>query len=300
MLDNQKSTENYVSFDDAMPVAPYQSNFPAAIDPDAPHWNPLAAIGLWILSIVLMIMLSGLAVAIYIAGKGVNLAELQQANLEKDPLIIIANLAAIFPAHLLTIAAAWFLVTRGGKQPFWQTLGWNFDRFAGSLGFLLCIAVTVALYGTAIGIIALMGEQENDLIRILQSSRTAVFLTAAMATFTAPLVEELVYRGVLYPAFKKSFGTFAAIFLVTILFSAVHVPQYLPSYGTILVITILSLVLTVIRAYTKSLLPCFVIHTLFNGFQAILLILAPYITPTTEAPVVDPSPAIVWFAKNLF
>jgi uncharacterized protein len=183
------------------------------------------------------------------------------------------------------------LVTRGGKQSFWETVGWNWNGF----GFWACLGTTVAVYALAISIIAVTGEQENDLIRVLQSSRTAVFLTAAMATFTAPLVEELVYRGVLYPAFKQSMGTAPAVIIVTVLFAAVHVPQYLPSYGTIIVITILSLILTLIRAYTQSLLPCFVIHTLFNGFQAILLLLAPYF-PKSEAPTtVDPSPALVWF-----
>lgn len=276
-----------------MPLTPAPKDvLPTTINPDAPHWTSITAFGMWILSVLLLLILSALALGGYIAAKGVS--EINQASIEKDPTAIIVNLAAIFPAHLLTIFAVWMLVTRGGRQSFWKTLGWNFDKFFGYFGFLLCILTTVALYVVAIGVISLTGEQENDLIRVLQSSRTAVFLTAIMATFTAPLVEELVYRGVLYPAFKQTFGTGAAVFLVTFLFAAVHVPQYLPSYGTIIVITILSLVLTLIRAWTQSLLPCFVIHTLFNGFQALLLIASPYL-PKGEAPTVDPLPSsVVW------
>ena len=35
------------------------------------------------------------------------------------------------------------------------------------------------------------------------SSRTAVYLVAIIAAFSAPLVEEVIYRGVLYPAIEN-------------------------------------------------------------------------------------------------
>ncbi len=118
-------------------------------------------------------------------------------------------------------------------------------------------------------------EKENDLIRILQSSRTAVYIVAIMATFTAPLVEEVVYRGVLYSAFQRTFGIPAAFVLVTALFAIVHVPQYYPSYSTLFLLTVLSLTLTAIRVKSNNLLPCVILHTLFNGIQSVFLILRP-------------------------
>jgi membrane protease YdiL (CAAX protease family) len=49
-------------------------------------------------------------------------------------------------------------------------------------------------------------------------------------------------------------------------------------------ICLLSLALTLIRARTGNLLPCIVLHTVFNGIQSLLLILQPYINfgSTTE------------------
>jgi hypothetical protein len=35
--------------------------------------------------------------------------------------------------------------------------------------------------------------------------------------------------------------------------------------------------LTLIRVYTKNLLPCIVLHTIFNAFQSLLLIFEPYL-----------------------
>ncbi|MEO7660726.1 MAG: CPBP family intramembrane glutamic endopeptidase, partial [Pyrinomonadaceae bacterium] len=115
-----------------------------------------------------------------------------------------------------------------------------------------------------------------DLIRILRSSRAALYVVAFVATFTAPIVEEVVYRGVLYSAFMRKFGVTIAFMVVTILFALVHIPQYYPSFSTILLLTLLSVILTAVRVKTNNLLPCIILHTLFNGLQSILLIAEPY------------------------
>jgi membrane protease YdiL (CAAX protease family) len=68
-----------------------------------------------------------------------------------------------------------------------------------------------------------------------------------------------------------------AVVIVSLLFAGVHVLQYFNNPGVIAVITILSVSLTVVRARTRSLLPSYVIHLVFNSLQAILLILQPLI-----------------------
>jgi membrane protease YdiL (CAAX protease family) len=171
------------------------------------------------------------------------------------------------------------VVTRLNKFSFRQTLGWNSSGFgafhyAGIIvGFFIIAAVTSYF----------IPEQENDLLRILKSSRAAVFVVAFLATFTAPLVEEVVYRGVLYSSLQRSSGVPAAVFLTTLFFALIHVPQYYPSYSTIFLICLLSLVLTLVRVKTKNLLPCVILHTIFNGIQSLLLVLQPYLPESLDA-----------------
>jgi membrane protease YdiL (CAAX protease family) len=119
------------------------------------------------------------------------------------------------------------------------------------------------------------------MLRLIQSSRSAVLVVAFMATVTAPIVEEVIYRGLLYSAFQRVAGALPAILIVTGLFTAVHVPQYWPSFSTIGLLLLLSLILTFIRFKTGNLLPCIVLHTIFNGFQSVLLILEPYLEKET-------------------
>ncbi len=275
----EKNGENYVSFDSISLLPPNsgQDFLPTAINPDVPHWNILSALGFVLLSILAIVIFPNLAFIGYALANSVPTSEWK--DLVNDPNAILAAVLMTLPAHLLTIFAGWLLVTRGRRQPFFQTLGWRWNGF----GFWACLLTTIGLYGIAIGIESLLGAQENELTRILKSSRAAVYIIAFVATFTAPLVEEVVYRGVLYPAFRVKLGEIPAIFLVTFVFALIHVPQYLPNYGTIIVITILSLTLTLVRAKTGSLLPCVVIHTIFNGITSLLLVSEPFL-PKTLAP----------------
>lgn len=270
----QKQTD-YLTSTEELPLDPQETQEKtrgSIFDPDNPPWGVGSAFGLWVFSVLTLFITSIVAVVGYMI---VSRADFNQSNIMENPTVIIVSLMATFPAHLITIAAAWLLVTRAGRFPFWQTLGWNWKE---GFGLLKCILVTLALLAVGLTITNFVFEhKENELERMLKSSRTAVYVLAGFAVFTAPIVEEVLYRGVLYPAFYRKFGTAGAIIIVTVLFSIIHIPQYLPSYGVIIMICMLSLTLTLIRAKTKSLLPCFLIHTLFNGVQAILLIIEPYL-----------------------
>lgn len=195
-----------------------------------------------------------------------------------DPTAIIIQMASVIPAHLLTILAAWFVITKFRRYDFREMLGWR----SGGIRWFHHLLILVGFFVLAAFVGQFFPETENQLIRILKSSRTAVFIVAFMATFTAPLVEEVIYRGVLYSAFQRTFGVPAAVVAVTLLFSLVHVPQYYESPSTIVLLTILSLILTLMRVYSGNLLPCIIFHTLINGVQSVGLIAEPYLKQYTE------------------
>jgi membrane protease YdiL (CAAX protease family) len=116
-------------------------------------------------------------------------------------------------------------------------------------------------------------SEENSFTELLKSSQRVRIAIAVLATFTAPLVEETVYRGVLFAAFRRRLGVIATVVTVTLLFAGVHVLQYWGAWVSIAGLTLLSLVLTLVRARTKSILPCVVVHTLNNAFFSVLILL---------------------------
>lgn len=248
--------------------------------PDNPPWNSWTAFGVWAASVFLIIVLPNLFVFPYLLQKGVIATDSAQLIefLQKDPMAIILNVIAIIPAHILTLVLAWLVVTKYKRFSFRATLGWDWGGF----NWWNCLLILGSFFAAAVVVSNFLPEQDNELMRILRSSRTAVYIVAFMATFTAPIVEEVVYRGILYSAFQRTFGVLAAVIVVTALFALVHVPQYYPSYSTIFLICMLSLILTLIRVRTKNLLPCIVLHTIFNGIQSLILIFEPYLTNITN------------------
>ena len=240
--------------------------------PNNPPWNCWMAFGIWTVSVLAILFVPILCLIpyiIYIVLEGNSSVE----NIQNDRTAIIVSILGTIPAHILTIVLAWFIVTKNKKFSFKQTLGWSPNNFR----WFYYILILGGFFAIATLVSYLIPEQDNELLRILRSSRTAVYIVAFIATFTAPLVEEVVYRGVLYSAIQRSIGVKGAIAIVTALFALVHVPQYWGSPGTIILICLLSLVLTLVRVSTGNLLPCIILHTIFNGIQSLFLVLQPFL-----------------------
>ena len=258
-------------------------NPPESIEltPDNPPWNSLVAIGTWIVSVLLILLIPTLFLLPYLMTLNPPIVENEAlAEFAKnDPTAVLLQIISIIPAHLLTLLLAWLVVTRFRKFPFRKTLGWE----SGGIKWWYYPAILIGFMFIATTVSQFFPEQDNDLLRILRSSRTAVYFVAFLATFTAPIVEEVIYRGILYSAFQRSVGVPAAFMLVTFLFALVHVPQYYPSYSTIFLLVLLSVSLTALRVRSKNLLPCIILHTLFNGFQSIMLVLEPLINKPESA-----------------
>ena len=246
--------------------------------PNNPPWSSGVAFLVWLASVALIVILPTIAIAIYVAANKLNFTDREQLLelLKTDINASILQIVAIIPAHLLTLALAWAVATRLNKYSFRQTLGWKFNNFK----VWHIIAIIVVIFALAGGLTTYFGEQDNEFLRILRSSRTVVILVAILATFTAPVVEEVIYRGILYSALQRTVGVWLAVFLVTLLFAIVHVPQYLPDYVAISMICLLSFVLTMVRVWTNNLLPCIALHFVFNAIQSVLLVAEPYLPKT--------------------
>ena len=263
---------------------------PAEINPDDPPWGVGWAVLVFVISLVILVFMQ-IAVAVpYVIYKTMSGAS--TAGLDADPTLIFYSILGVVPAHILTFLVIWFLVSNRGRRPFWQTLGWTFPE---NFGPWKTIILAVVLLGVGVLFTQFLGGKETALDQIINSSFKARFATAFLAFATAPLVEELIFRGVLYSALRRAIGMIGAVAIVTILFAGIHVFQYYDNFGVVAVITMLSLALTLLRAYTKRLLPSVVLHLVFNGIQAIFLVLQPFVGRFSS----DPKPVVGFFIHHL-
>lgn len=279
-----------------MPLPESDPESAAAVNPDNPPWGLLAAVGVVLGSLALVVLLQVAGIVPYFIWRAANALPLMEGG-QPDKNIILISVLAMLPAHVLTLVLAWLVVTGRGRRAFWKALGWAWSpRYGFIADIAASILITLGLYGISVALFYIFGNQETDLVRMLNSSQAARYGIVLMAVLTAPLVEEVVYRGVLYPALQRRIGRLWGVLGVTLVFALIHVPQYLPNYGAISAILILSLTLTFVRAHTGRLLPCVIIHTIFNSLSSVGILLEPYlksVPPTTEQPTASLLPLLL-------
>ncbi len=246
---------------------------------DDPTWGIGSAIFVWIVSLALMVLTPLLLLLPYAASKGLHLSDpnyvkaLAELALG-DKTAVLLQVIAILPSHLLTFVLIWAVVTRFGKRPFWASIGW---RLSGQREIWWWAGLGIVLFIVGSTLVWWLGSgKPTQMDQIINSSLAARYSLALLAVGTAPFVEEFMYRGLIYAPLQKLAGAPIAVFLVLALFTIIHVPQYWPNIGAITAVGVLSIALTLIRAYTHRLLPCIIIHLVFNGIQAVLLIAEPY------------------------
>ncbi|HEY8186278.1 MAG TPA: CPBP family intramembrane glutamic endopeptidase [Pyrinomonadaceae bacterium] len=280
-------------------------------NPNNPSWGIGGALLVWLVSILLVVFMPLLFLIPYIfySGAANSLPALVEFA-SKDRTAILLQLLAVFPSHLITFLLVWLVVTRFGRQSFRAAIGLEFPtQFPWWLDLLLSVGVGIALFVVGSLIAKLLGASKStQLEQIINSSLAARYTISFLAVFTAPFVEEFIYRGVLYSALQKTIGIYGglliasafgekldqnrqerlgvsgAVVVVLVLFTIIHVPQYWPNFGVIAAVALLSIVLTLVRAFSRRLLPCVVIHFVFNGIQAALLIVEPFLHRFLPAP----------------
>lgn len=261
-------------FESAPEAFGVEGQSPDAIDPDHPHWGPLAGIGVWLLSYLSpFVLLTGWLIFEQLLGLSAPLSREGLKDWITTPRAILISLFITLAGHLLILGICWALVTRSGRQPFLATLGWNWGGLSASGRFYLVFGVVAGIFVLRIVLRFVLPENEaTPFDMMLKSSPLVKILIALMAVLTAPIAEEVVYRGVLYSGLRAKIGATASIIAVTLLFTVVHYEQYQGAWASIGGLLALSFALTVIRAVTRSLLPCVVIHLTYNLIGAVLIL----------------------------
>ena len=261
-----------------------------------PPWGIIAALVTWFVSIAMLAIVPNVCAFPYIAYRYSGLQPTREILL-RDQTFMFLFVLGWLPAHLLTLALIWAIATRLGKRSLKEVFGWSWSP---TFGLWKSSALALLLFFVTLLLMGYLGGQKTDLDRILDSSRAAAVALAIIAVATAPLVEEMIYRGLLYSAFQRAIGQWAAVAVVAAMFAGLHVVQYWPNAGAISSIALLSLVLTTIRARTGRLLPCFAVHLVFNGIQSVIIVLEPYLRAAFRMWRHEPVNAVLNRALHLF
>ena len=247
----------------AEPSIPAIPELPMAAVPD-PAWNGWDIVRLICLTVVALFV--GVF-AVLLITRATAHPHPTLGDVARNPLVIVGGQSL---AYLLVLAYMYVLVTRERRRPdFLAAIHWNWpSKVAVYLltGFILSVALQALAHFLPI-------PKELPIDSFFQTPAEAWALGLLSVTL-APLMEELFFRGFLYPVLARSIGVPTAIFLTALSFALLHGAQLMFSWGPVLVIFLVGMVVTMVRAKTNSVAAGVLIHMAYNGTLTVAMFAA--------------------------
>jgi membrane protease YdiL (CAAX protease family) len=191
---------------------------------------------------------------------GLNPKALEEA-LTKNAFFIVPTQFVIYVAIVGFMA---LLIWVRHRTSLAKAVHWNMPRQGRMLSYAL-------VGGTALAFVSDIGEAVlhrwiPDSLPITEffKDRPSALLLGAFGILVAPLMEELLFRGFLYPALARWTGAAASVIITASAFTLLHGAQLGYSWAALLLIFIVGLTLTITRVLTNSVATCVIVHMTYN------------------------------------
>ena len=223
-------------------------------------WDVLLVVALAIVTILVS------QVAILFGAKYFLYRRASLADLAQRPMLLLASQFLIDGA----VAVLLFLLVEGKYHVrFWSAIRWNWPRSA----WKLLALGGVTLLGLSMVESFLPMPKDTPFEKLFIRPRDA-YLLAIIAVTLGPLVEELFFRGLMYPVIARRLGAVWGVLLTALPFGLLHLQQYGWSLAAGLVIFLVGVVCGLVRAVTKSVGSSFLVHVGYNGTQMVIALVA--------------------------
>ena len=177
-------------------------------------------------------------------------------------------------SYLVTLGFMFTTATQNSGGGFGPAVRWNWPRaWAVYLGLGIAFAIGLQFLARFLPM-----PKEIPMEAFFKTALRAWIISIAAMTLV-PLMEELFFRGFLYPVVARRMGVIFAVLFTAVSFTAIHVPQladpHMPlssSWGAVLLIFIIGLALTIVRAVKKSVAAGVLVHMAYNGFTSLAAI----------------------------
>ena len=173
------------------------------------------------------------------------------------------NLAVEVAVYLLVVGFMSFIVWARHRTPLSQAIRWNFPGRSRATYALAC-GLGLAVFSDVAQIAFSRWIPKSLPITEYFQDRSSALLLATFGVLVAPLVEELLFRGFLYPALSRWTGVVPAVILTAAGFALLHGAQLAYSLVPLLLIFTVGAVLTITRAVTKSVATSVLVHMAYN------------------------------------
>jgi membrane protease YdiL (CAAX protease family) len=243
----------------------HQEPLPRILSPPQPKWEILDAVRIAVLFVFfnyVLFLVEVILAALF------NLQIKDQASRAVFNAITLDLLALGFILYFLFVKSGQRLNAIGLEiKNFLQNAFW------GALGYVafLPALLVVIFISNFIGSYFNIEPQTQPLFDLfLEEKRIAILVILTLfVVVIGPIIEEIFFRGFLYPALKKKVSAFSGMLLVSLIFASLHmnVIGFLPIFT-------LAFVLVYMFEKTGSLVTSIVIHCAHNGMIVLFILLA--------------------------
>jgi uncharacterized protein len=233
---------------------------PKIEDPPWSGWDVLLIVGATVAATFF------LSIAVVVAAKLLVFRSVPWIEITRIPEVLVF-------AQLLAYAGVFVVMYRMVKTrtgTFWQAIRWDWPE-SSWLGYLLGGAM---VFFVLAGLAHFLPMPRNlPIDRFFENARQASIMSVFAMT-VAPLMEELFFRGFLYPVLARRLGMATSILLTSVAFGLLHGDQLKFSWAAVLIIFLVGVALTTVRALTKSVAASFLLHVGYNGTLSVLLFIS--------------------------
>jgi membrane protease YdiL (CAAX protease family) len=239
---------------DSFPVQPVPRPWPLAPEPE-PVFG-LLVVGFAFLTMLLAVLFCG-AFALVIAHHVPSLSRLRPGDLANQPRVL---LPAQLAAYLMVIGVLWRLFAHHFRIGFFRALNWRWllrwPLFLAG-GVLLALAVQL-------GSNFLPTPPKLPIDEMMRNA-TDAWLMTAFGVLIAPFAEEVLFRGLLFPALARRAGAVFSFVVTSLLFGAIHAQQLAGAWIQVSCIVVVGAALTAVRWRYRSLAASTLVHVGYNG-----------------------------------
>lgn len=157
-----------------------------------------------------------------------------------------------------------------------EALGLKPEKFAEvvvwSMGAYICfflLNILLGLSGLNEWIAQRLGEQQLQKVvteMIHTENSTKLIMLIVGACVVAPITEEILFRGYLYPTVKRFTGPYLAVIVTGLLFGAIHGQVW-----ALIPLSLFGMLLAILFECSGSLWACILTHALFNSVNVFMM-----------------------------
>jgi membrane protease YdiL (CAAX protease family) len=255
-----------LDFSDPIPPSPPETTLQPAQPTSAE--NPV--FNLWDVLLIIVVIFGSLFLCTFIA---IAIASVRHPSL-RDIKGLTENVLFVLPiqlvSYILTVGFMALLVWTKYRTRLLDAVRWN----APPAGIAAVAFAAGSGMGLATQLFSALLERwipKNLPIQQYFKTPSAAYALAVFGILIAPVVEELLFRGFLYPALARPLGAGVAMVLTAGGFALIHAEQLALAWAPLFLLFAVGMILTGVRARTKSVAVCVLMHMGYNFTLFVML-----------------------------